>query len=370
MAGRFSIDEEGKKNNVLEMEEIPFDNIKNVNILKQEKTQSTADQDEVVDKGAHRKEAPLNFMNKYALAFMRALENYTDAKPRIGYSFGWFSFIRHSFNQRKQFADNFKYLFFYANSNQAAKAFLEIYFTHNNTQYHHHSFSQYLSDELQTDFPDENWQCFNPYRIEFYSNQTNSNERLYFGCIVDRNQYFKNGIFDPNPSSSIDTYLSAFNYFGYGVVMTKSYSNASFVAKKPWQVPTHSGVFYNQIANTYVFEINYRGKKAIDVGKTYQIWEKSGGFFAAVSDPTDLHVTAIEHVSAKDIVGAHELFENKEPVWHANPNYQPNRQSKWLSQQSMFSELARRKAIFNDDHERLAKRREPETWSQTFKKLF
>lgn len=316
-------------------------------------------QEEIVDVKAHQNEVAANFMNKYALTFMRALKNYTEAAPRDGYTLGFFTWVRHNFNQRKRFADDFKIRFFYSNSNKEAQLFLEAYLTHKETTFNDHSFSVYLLDALQEDFATENWQRFDPNTLRFYQSSLGSEPKyLYYGVIVNRHEIFKNGIFDPNPFSSLSNYLSGFTWFTYGVAMTKRYEYAEFQAKLPWQIKTSTIVWYREISDTYVFKINYRGKKAIDVEESNKalVNNRRGGLSALTHDPINQEVIAIGHVSTKDIVGAYGLYKSKNPDWYPNPNYQTQRQSKCLHS-TLFSEAARRKAIFQDDRKRIEQKK-------------
>lgn len=233
----------------------------------------------------------------YLNCFERALNNYCNQKPRIGYTFTLFTKFRHSFKEYPALSQLKAHL---EQSNEDQHKQLIVNFLKTNPL-NDHSFGMYLLDELISDFPDEQWLDFHPKPIILFQGY------LYRGSLQKYSDAFVNGM-QCGSSDKIENYIKDAN-FGVGISTSTSlnvareYQNTVYIAGT-------SGV----VQKGYVYKVNYRGTQGIDITRTHL---ERGNCMSAFFASRKKEINIIGDIPAKDIMGCW----NTKGEYYPNPNY-------------------------------------------------
>lgn len=263
-------------------------------------------------------------MPKFIELYQNALRNYIAQAERTHHSlmnnpekriftFGLFSWFRHSQNEypallalRAQLeADN-------SDDQSSAIAAVKRHFSDPDNKWNHHSFNNYLLDEIFKTCSREEWAQqwlqFDKSPIIYYQGL------LFRGTHDSPESIFRNGFREYSPSTSIEDYIKDMNGC-VGVSTSKcihvahAYALPAIRANRDFEEVHPDG---------YIYVIDYDGLNGIDLARTF---EARGRRIAAYLSRGKAEVNIIGHIPKENIVGAFYVNRNDAIVWHPNQHY-------------------------------------------------
>jgi hypothetical protein len=257
----------------------------------------------------------------YLDIYLTALENYTNQKPRAGYTPGLFSCIRHSCYEYSELVD-FRKSLQKAPKKEIQKKTIEAFlFTlRKQGKINNHSFASYFLDALIKDDPTGRWECFYPdeKKIVFYSGTLYRGMRIDFDVLMD---IFANGLKNRKSSVAIDDYISDAS-LSMGISTSKNKTLAgTYALGMISRGYKDSGKVL--LIDGYLLEIDYNGLGGIDIMPTLAA---RGHHIRLALAKQKQEVNIIGDIPASCIKGAyhvtHEHGISKE--FYYNPNYHPS----------------------------------------------
>ncbi|STX28303.1 Uncharacterised protein [Legionella beliardensis] len=243
----------------------------------------------------------------YLVAFQKAYTDYVTQSQRQGYTFGWFSSLRHSRSFYPHIEDLFNELK-KADNLEAQKAIVEGYLKSPKTKFNNHSFSIYLLKYLTEKFPNESWEEYYPKdkQIAFYTGI------LYRGTLQSPQDALKKGI-----SSKTSPRIEEFaQHTSMAVGISTSKSKGIAAKYRTSTFSTGKGVYFE---TGYLYKINYRGLGGIDINKTLEVRNDS---ITMTIGQDKQEVNIVDTIPTEDIVG----YWDQKDVWHENTEYKEEKQ--------------------------------------------
>lgn len=243
-------------------------------------------------------------MLNYSDIFDQAFELYKTQANRPGYTFGWFSWLRHSRKPNARTDELHNAL----KNNSNPKETLIRFFSTCNTPMNNHSFATYLLDQLAKNDNTHEWDQYYPKQKQvlfFYG-------ILYRGSLQSGDDACENGIYEVEHSNRIEDYADDTNRH-VGISTSKNKEVAA--TYQTTVIPTARGAFH-KVGN--LFEINFRRGLGVDIPKTLE--RRQEIFTKSYSDRKD-EVNVLGHIDKEDIKGYWDNYG----IYHPNKNYQQER---------------------------------------------
>lgn len=263
-------------------------------------------------------------MQAYVDAFDRAFERYKSQENRPGFSFGLFTRFRH----KCAMYPHIQALREELNACQTAADAITVlnnYFNNPKTKYNHHSFANYLQEELVKAFPNGQWKKVDSCPVAFFQSVPGNNKKLLYRATRQPKEHaFVHGMAEGKHSEDLADYVAGSTY-SKGVSTSKSYEGAYQYGVNEFIVVTPKGAIYREFSGVYIYVIDYRGLGGVDIDESLSLYKGLGVKLEKFEASGKQEVNVIGRIDPEDIVGAYELGRHAQGVFHRNPNYIPDR---------------------------------------------
>ncbi|HVV67984.1 MAG TPA: hypothetical protein VHE99_02950 [Gammaproteobacteria bacterium] len=236
--------------------------------------------------------------NIYKDVWEKAFERYKSQDSRPGFQMTLFSHFRHKFTLYPALAE-FKQELEDEKSENSEQIMIKWLKDEEKLKNNEHSFRNYLIDELQKEFPnDDKWNKLSKHHIKFYTGI------VYRGTPEHPSYVFQNGFKDTQKMNDVRYYIPLTGSGHIGVSTSKDIRIALNY--------TRGAVGYMGFTagRGYLYKINLRSSNGIDL-------DTMGG-------SSKREVNVIGGISREDVMG---IVNAKGEITHANPNYKPARLS-------------------------------------------
>lgn len=249
----------------------------------------------------------------YLDAVKRGKDKYIEGYPRAGVVEGKLTGVRHS-HANNPVLDSLDAKLEKTKTIDEVKRVIKEHFSQVNS-WNAHSFNYYLLDELVKDFPQDNWQTFDPKPLIYFHG------KVFIASTVDPDRAFVHGLQEATPSNVIEDYLAC-NTGLYGFTVKEKAVKDGLPDWRPMNLFSSS-----KPQTCWLYEVKYRGSAGIDVEQTKSIrgavWDKVR--------PDHHRVNIKGLIKPEDIIGA-EKYQRKDgkvvkvSEQSLNAAYKPDRQ--------------------------------------------
>jgi hypothetical protein len=254
-------------------------------------------------------------MSDYSDIFNRAFNNYRKRNNRPGSPVTIFDWARHSHAKYPRLEQLDQEINERKDDAALQKEAIILFLTDPDTSFRSRSFSRYLLDELYGLDPKGGWGKYDPTVIKAFKGI------VYRGCTTHPGFAFNKGIIGGPLRSSVEDYINDMTG-SWGTSTSKVYEVAEVYVTPQWR-PNMTFV-YEPDGTKYVYKINYRGTKGIDIYETYRSRCNSYRSFLAKQK---MEVNILETIPAKDIMGVWIFEKGEAKGWVANASYVPSEPS-------------------------------------------
>jgi hypothetical protein len=263
--------------------------------------------------------------------YQTALNNYIQQTPRTHhtqmneanhriYTFGWFSSFRHSRTEYPRLiALKMRLQADHSAEQLDAKAAIVAHFNDDANKWNHHSFNNYLFDEIKKHADALEWQntwlAYDKKPILYYRGI------LFRGTGAHPTQAFKNGLIESNDSNNLEDYIKDMNG-AIGVSTSKLFRVANGYALPNINPKDEYADIWHE---SYIYVIDYQGTRGIDLEQTFNARQHSIAAYLSGLENGKAEVNVIEKIEPQHIVGAFYVNRMDQVIWHANPEFDQKR---------------------------------------------